>query len=74
MTALGSVISDVERLTGRPVPLERLPAAVGDPDRTGADTALATRTIDWRPRVSISEGLAQQVEWHIARTQGGRSR
>jgi nucleoside-diphosphate-sugar epimerase len=73
MTGLSEIIATVEELTGRSVPIEHLPAAVGDPYRTGADTHLAAELLGWRPQVTIAEGLRRQVAWHTERRSGVRA-
>lgn len=64
---LAAVIDTVERLTGRPISLDRHPHQAGDVDRTGGAVELARDLLGWTPRVSVEEGLAQQVRWHRER-------
>ena len=61
---LFDVIGIVERLTGRPVPIDRQPSQKGDVHRTGGSIERAESALGWRPRVSVEEGLGLQVAWH----------
>jgi UDP-glucuronate 4-epimerase len=57
-------IATVERLTGRSIAIDRLPAARGDAQRTGADTTAFRDATGWRPRVSLEEGIRAQLAAH----------
>ena len=61
----------IELLAGllgvRPRVCEHAPAA-GDATRTWADTTRAERLLGWSARISLAEGLADQVRWHRDRT------
>lgn len=61
---LSEVIGIVERLTGRPVPVDRQPSQKGDVHRTGGSIELAEAVLGWKPDVSIEDGLELQVAWH----------
>jgi len=65
---LDEVIATVERLVGRPVPIEKHPTQAGDVFRTGGAIEAASKLLGWRPAVSVEEGLARQVEWQRDRT------
>ena len=52
----------VEKITGKEVPLDRRPVQAGDVVRTGGDTTLARKFLDWTPEVSLQDGLLQQFE------------
>lgn len=45
--------------------------ALGDVRHTAADVSRATEAIGWRPAVSLSDGLAQEVTWTVARRFAG---
>lgn len=60
---LTEVIETLEELAGRPALLDRREAQAGDVRRTSADTALAQTTLGWTPRVSLVEGLADELTW-----------
>jgi nucleoside-diphosphate-sugar epimerase len=63
-TSVAEVLDLVERLTGRPVPVERRPAQPGDVRRTRGSTDGITAAIGWKPTVDLEIGLARQVAWH----------
>jgi nucleoside-diphosphate-sugar epimerase len=67
VTSLNRLIEMVKELTGRPVGIDRRPAQPGDVRETSGSTALATELLGWRPRVSLRDGLAEQLAWHASR-------
>jgi nucleoside-diphosphate-sugar epimerase len=46
------------------VRIDRRPNEAGDVTHTWADTSAAQRAFGYAPRVSLRDGLAQQVAWH----------
>jgi UDP-glucuronate 4-epimerase len=60
-------IALAERLAGRALRLERLPAAAGDVRRTKADVSLARRELGWSPTTALEDGLRAQWEWARSR-------
>lgn len=60
------VISAVESLTGRRVPLQFVDRGPGDPEATRADISLASRMLGWAPRVDLLTGLERQLSWQIS--------
>ena len=65
---LHDVIDLVGRLTGNPVPTTRVSPAPGDPARTAADIDRAAALLGWRPRVSLADGLRDQIAWQRQRS------
>ncbi|MDH3678736.1 MAG: GDP-mannose 4,6-dehydratase [Acidimicrobiia bacterium] len=65
--SLAEVIQTIERIVGRPVPIDAQDSQPGDVARTGADTTRATDVLQWSPSVSLVDGLQQQVQWHLQR-------
>ncbi len=53
----------IARLVGRPADLRFGPPQPGDVRHTGADTSAARQRLGYVPRVSLDEGVQQQVEW-----------
>lgn len=66
-TLLSELIDLVGETLGRPVALDRRPAAAGDVARTGGATERARTLLGWSPRVPLREGVEAQVAWHRAR-------
>lgn len=65
-TTLLDLIGLVGESVGQEVMLDRRSAQPGDVDRTGGSIELAERMLGWRPLVGLKEGIARQVEWHLA--------
>jgi UDP-glucuronate 4-epimerase len=66
-SSLSDVIRIVEDLTGRAIALDRRDAQAGDVKRTGGAIDKARSTLGWSPQVSVEDGLARQVDWHVRR-------
>ncbi|MGI9017042.1 MAG: NAD-dependent epimerase/dehydratase family protein [Euzebya sp.] len=62
--SLNQALEVVGRLLGRRIPTVDLPAAAGDPQCPTPDTDRARTLLGWSPRVSLSDGLAEQLRWH----------
>ena len=65
--SLIDVIAIVGELTGRDVDLARRGVQAGDVERTGGSSRRAGEVLGWRPRATLRDGLARQVEWHLSR-------
>jgi nucleoside-diphosphate-sugar epimerase len=59
------VLELIEKVTGKPVAVQREPKQKGDMRHTYADTSAARRDLGFNPRVSLENGLAQQYQWLI---------
>jgi dTDP-glucose 4,6-dehydratase len=57
---LASVIRDITGSTSEIVHVER---PVDDPELRCPDISLAMTSLDWRPAVSLVEGLRRTIEW-----------
>jgi UDP-glucuronate 4-epimerase len=53
----------LEKATGRPAILRRMPDQAGDVPATYADVEKAHRLLGYAPRVPIEDGLAKYVAW-----------
>ena len=62
--SVGSIIRAVERLSGRPIPVERCPRRAGDPAVLIADPSRASELLNWRPRYGIDTILQTAIRWH----------
>ena len=63
---LVDVVTLLQDLIGRTVPVEHLPAALGDPRSTRADISAAAADLGFAPRTALADGLAAQLEWMLA--------
>lgn len=61
---LDAVIRAVEDLLDRPVPVDAVGRAAGDPARTAADARRCQELLGWRPRVELRQGLLDQIMAH----------
>jgi len=61
--ALNDLIAIIERVVGRPVPLDRRPALAGDPPSTSAAIGRAAEAFGYSPSVGLDEGIARAAEW-----------
>ena len=57
-------IHTIEDAMGKEANMEMRPMQPGDVKKTWADTTLLERDYDYRPQVSIKEGIARFVEWY----------
>jgi UDP-glucose 4-epimerase len=62
-TSLGELIALVEKVTGRPVRLERRAARASDVARIVLDVGRIREATGWVPRVYLEKGLAQTWRW-----------
>jgi nucleoside-diphosphate-sugar epimerase len=72
--SVNDALGIIEGLVDRPLRLEHLPKAKGDPDRTGGSTVRINDLIGWSPRWTLGDGLAAQVEWVRSGGSGGVGR
>lgn len=62
-SSVNRVLELIEELAGVTLIANRAAAVAGDANRTGGDTSEIRSLLGWRPRVSLSEGLARQLAW-----------
>ena len=60
-TVILTIYLKLQELTGSPLGPVHGPAKPGEQRRSALESALARRELDWRPQVSLPEGLAQTV-------------
>ena len=58
------LVSDVAEC---PIATTTRPSQPGDVARTGGTIDLANRLLSWEPRVSLRDGIVEQVRWHRSR-------
>lgn len=61
--ALNEVLGIIERVTERPLRIQRQEPQKGDMRDTFADTTAARRDLGFRPTVPLAEGLAREWAW-----------
>jgi nucleoside-diphosphate-sugar epimerase len=61
--SLEDVLRTIEQVTARKLAVTRDEAQKGDMRDTFADTAAARRDLDFRPTVSLPDGLAREWDW-----------
>ena len=62
--ALTTIIEKLERLLGKKANIGNEPFHIADIKATWADISKANRLLDWRPAISLDEGLARSVHWY----------
>ena len=62
--ALTTIIEKLERLLGKKANIGNEPFHIADVKATWADINKANRLLDWRPAISLDEGLARTVHWY----------
>lgn len=63
--SLNRVIRELERLLGIPARVRYCRTEAGDVRHTSADIRRAQSLLGYTPRISLSEGLAREVEWFL---------
>jgi UDP-glucuronate 4-epimerase len=61
---LAHLIEAIERAVGKPAVINRLPAQMGDVERTFADLTRSQAELDYAPRVALPDGLKRFVDWY----------
>ena len=64
--SISSVIQTIEKLLGKKAIIENLPFHKADMKTTWADISKANQLLDWRPEVSLQQGLTNCVQWFNA--------
>jgi UDP-glucose 4-epimerase len=67
--SINQVLDMIRRVTGQPVDVRREGAQKGDMRDTYADTTLARNELDFRPTVTLEQGLAAEWAWLTGRGQ-----
>ncbi|RME20344.1 MAG: NAD-dependent epimerase/dehydratase family protein [Deltaproteobacteria bacterium] len=60
---LDHLVDTIGRVLGKAVQVAHLPVQTGDVARTHAAIDKAARLLDWRPQVSLEEGLHAYIDW-----------
>jgi nucleoside-diphosphate-sugar epimerase len=64
--SIREMIAQLEELIGKPAHIDRQPDAPGDVRATWANIDKARSLLDWEPKVSRQDGLAECVAWYQA--------
>ena len=62
--SLNALIEKLESLLGKKAAVKYQPFHKADVKTTWADISKADQILDWRPSVTLDDGLAQCVDWH----------
>ena len=62
--SLNTIIEKLESLLGKKAKITNLPFHKADIKETWADITKADEILDWRPQISLDDGLAQCVRWY----------
>ncbi len=61
--SIEAVLALVTAISGAALTVDHQTFAAGDVTHTWADTSRARRELDWRPRVSLEDGLRAHLDW-----------
>ena len=68
---LEEAIRTIEEVTGKTISLERQDVQKGDVRDTWADVSRAEADLDYRPAVSLREGLESMARWYAGTGEAG---
>jgi nucleoside-diphosphate-sugar epimerase len=60
---VNQVLEKIENLVGKKIKVKYLESQAGDARHTAADTSLAHKELEYSPKVSLDQGLAEEVKW-----------
>ncbi len=63
--SINDVIGRLERLIGKTAVIEHYPAHVADMESTWANIDKANRLLDWKPLITLDDGLKRCVDWYL---------
>ncbi len=63
--SMNYVIGKIEEYLGRKAEIERKPFHKADMKATWADITKAGELLEWKPEISLDEGLRRSVEWYL---------
>ena len=61
--SLNALLDLLQETSGRPLRIERKPAAQGDAKHTLGDNSLAQRVLGFKPQTTLAEGVVAQWRW-----------
>ncbi|QSJ16834.1 NAD-dependent epimerase/dehydratase family protein [Nostoc sp. UHCC 0702] len=60
---LSEVLDTMAEITGKPIKKNYIEKAMGDARHTAADVSKARKILEYKPKVSLTEGLTQEWQW-----------
>ncbi|MGB9640386.1 MAG: GDP-mannose 4,6-dehydratase [Anaerolineales bacterium] len=63
--SINQLLKALEELTQKHAQVEYLPAHPADMTANWADVTKAQRLLDWKPKISLAEGLQNLVHWYL---------
>ena len=57
------IAEEIIRISGSKSKLTRVPRPVDDPERRKPDITLAKKLLNWEPKIALSDGLRQTLDW-----------
>lgn len=64
--SVNTLLRTIERVTARPLRVERRPPRDGDVRHSAADITAARRDLAWSPTVSFEEGIRRTIAWYAS--------
>lgn len=64
-TSINMLISKMEHLLAKKAKIDQKPFHSADVDSTWADISKASRLLNWRPTISLDQGLEKTVRWYV---------
>lgn len=71
-TSMNEVLRIIADITGEELRITRVDAQAGDARDTAADTSCARAQLGFAPSRSLSEGIREQVSWHLSSLGAGQ--
>lgn len=63
--SLKVVLSQLENLLGKKAKYDLKPFHIADLKETWADISKAEKLLEWKPKISLEEGLKRSVDWYL---------
>jgi len=70
---INDLLARIETLVGRKANVRYISRHPADVDANWADVSKARKLLGWEPKVSLDEGLTQQVNWYLEQRDWARN-
>jgi len=70
---INDLLARIETLVGRKANVRYISRHPADVDANWADVSKARKLLGWEPKVSLDEGLTQQVNWYLEQREWARN-